>query len=162
MELAVFFPGRGEDPRPGLEVCKRCPVSDECADYVATKGAEGIGVTVVYGIWGARPNADDDRWLGTAPAHCPRRGTHRAIERGDDRPLQKGDRVRFQPGSKVTVWVPRTSGGLAPLAAVVVAYAGVNDEEPQDAYEVTFQDWSVGEPLAERPILVNVTQMIGR
>lgn len=29
----LFFPGRGQDPRPAKQVCEHCPVRDECLEF---------------------------------------------------------------------------------------------------------------------------------
>ncbi len=40
-----WFPGRGESPRPAVEICERCLVASECLGYAL---AHGLG----HGIWG--------------------------------------------------------------------------------------------------------------
>lgn len=44
-----FFPGRGDDVRPALELCRACPVRRECADYALGSTAGTLGLS---GIWG--------------------------------------------------------------------------------------------------------------
>lgn len=44
-EIAIFFPERGDDVRPALALCARCPVRDECAGYAAQFGP------TLHGIW---------------------------------------------------------------------------------------------------------------
>lgn len=45
----LFFPVRGEDVRPALELCRECPVRRECAEYALGSTA---GTLAVSGIWG--------------------------------------------------------------------------------------------------------------
>lgn len=41
----TFFPERGEDSRPAKEICRGCPVRQECLDYA-------LDTRQLYGIWG--------------------------------------------------------------------------------------------------------------
>jgi WhiB family redox-sensing transcriptional regulator len=42
----VFFPSRGDDPRPAKKMCMSCPVRAQCLDYA-------LRTNQAYGIWGA-------------------------------------------------------------------------------------------------------------
>jgi len=46
-----FFPGRGQVPDRALNICKGCPVINQCLEYALTHG--------VTGIWGG--TTDEDR-----------------------------------------------------------------------------------------------------
>lgn len=48
--IELFFPGRGADVRPALELCRQCPVRSECAEYALGSYSEaGVAVS---GVWG--------------------------------------------------------------------------------------------------------------
>lgn len=52
----LFFPRRGQSPRPGQAVCARCPVTGPCGEYQQRSGSE-------HGIWGG---VLQSRGIGTA------------------------------------------------------------------------------------------------
>lgn len=41
----IFFPDKGESPRPAKRICSSCPVRLECLNYALRYG-------VRYGVWG--------------------------------------------------------------------------------------------------------------
>lgn len=45
MDPALFFPERGANTEPAKQVCARCPVIEECADFAIEHRER-------YGIWG--------------------------------------------------------------------------------------------------------------
>lgn len=49
----VFFPGRGERVDPAREVCARCPVIDQCREYVDQVDGGGIYIGIFAGMTGA-------------------------------------------------------------------------------------------------------------
>lgn len=97
----LFFPDKGGNPRPAIEICRRCPVQVECLEY-ALRNHMG------YGIWGGltshqrrdikRPvrvkpewecrNGHDTRELGRSPS-----GKCRACARVDNRKYSTRKRV---------------------------------------------------------------------
>ena len=51
IDLAVFFPGRGESAEPARRICESCPVRQRCLDYAISHG-------IVHGIWGGLTERD--------------------------------------------------------------------------------------------------------
>lgn len=46
MDPTLFFPGRGESHKPALDVCRGCPVRQDCLDYA-------LDNRIKFGVWGA-------------------------------------------------------------------------------------------------------------
>ena len=59
----IFHPGPGEDQRPALAICSRCPVTTQCLNHaLATEGGAR------YGIWGGTtPNERHQLAAGQQP-----------------------------------------------------------------------------------------------
>lgn len=45
VDLAIFFPGQGDDVRPAKSICHACEVRAECLEWA-------MAHTIRYGIWG--------------------------------------------------------------------------------------------------------------
>lgn len=75
----LFFPEEPGEAEPALQVCRRCPVRAECADYA-------LGIPGLEGIWGGLTETDrrrHRRHRHTDPVVPPRYPRRSGVGKGD-------------------------------------------------------------------------------
>lgn len=76
----LFFPEEPGEAEEALQVCRRCPVRVDCADYA-------LGIPGLEGIWGGLTEADRRRHRrriaeAVSPRHYPRRTRRSGVGKG--------------------------------------------------------------------------------
>jgi WhiB family transcriptional regulator, redox-sensing transcriptional regulator len=106
----IFFPARGASTEPAKEVCRTCPVRDECREY-------SLPLRTLKGVWGGLAEVERRR-LRATPTHAQpgerQAGRSRRVRRS---PLYRAlEELAASPGRWArAVWYPgaHTAGGMA-------------------------------------------------
>lgn len=146
---AVFFPSRGTSLEPAKEVCRACPVRDQCRDYAIPLGD-------LKGVWGGLAEVERQRLrrghtdplprppvpVASAKRRRPRRGgvLYRTLEELTAHP-GRWARVALYPA-------PYTAAGMAGRlrAGTVAAPPGIWQFEGRHSDDGTSGLWAHYEP----------------
>lgn len=119
---AMFFPGRGASTKPAKEVCRSCPVAEECREYA-------LGIPQLTGVWGGLSDVERKRirsgMKASPPTPVPAARSSRARRTSLYGTL---DALTASPGRWARVaWYP----GPLTAASVVARLRGGREAAPE-------------------------------
>lgn len=108
----IFFPPRGASAEPAKEVCRTCPVRDQCQEY-------SLPLTTLKGVWGGLAEVERKRLRPTVGPALPAEGADGRSRRARRSPLHRAlEELAASPGRWArVVWYPgaHTAAGVVGL-----------------------------------------------